>query len=162
MDDAELAMIVDLERNDLSRVCRTGTVRATEIARLVSFPTVHHLVGRVEGLLREDVEIPALLEATFPGGSITGAPKLRAREILARLEGCARGWFTGSLLWLGDDGSLDSSILIRSVVFAHGRLRLGAGCGIVADSDPEEEWLECLTKLRAPAEALGLAAEETR
>jgi anthranilate/para-aminobenzoate synthase component I len=161
-DRAELLMIVDLERNDLGRVCRTGSVRTTDLARLVSFPTVHHLVGRVEGALRDDTTLRQLLEATFPGGSISGAPKRRAREILSRLEPCARGAFTGSLLWLGDDGSLDSSILIRSAVFERGRVCLGAGCGIVADSDPEAEWVECLHKLRAPAEALGLELEEPR
>ena len=161
-DRAELLMIVDLERNDLGRICRTGSVHTTDLARLASFATVHHLVGRVEGALRDGVTVRDLLEATFPGGSISGAPKRRARQILARLEPCARGAFTGSLLWFGDDGSLDSSILIRSAVFSRGRLRLGAGCGIVADSDPEAEWRECLHKLCAPAEALGIELEEPR
>jgi para-aminobenzoate synthetase component 1 len=159
-DRAELLMIVDLERNDLGRVCRVGSVRATSVADLVSFSSVHHLVGRVEGRLRREVGFRELVEATFPGGSITGAPKLEAMRILRELEPVSRGPFTGSLIWAGDDGSLDSSILIRSPVFAGGRVYLGAGGGIVADSDAEAEWGESNHKARAAANALGFEPEE--
>lgn len=159
-DRAELLMIVDLERNDLGRVCVTGSVRVRQLAELRSFAEVHHLVACVEGSLRPGVGTDDLLRATFPGGSISGAPKVRARQILSEIEPVERGFFTGSLCWFGDDGSMDSSILIRSVVFAGGRVSIGAGGGIVADSDPEQEWLESMHKARAPATTLGLDVEE--
>jgi para-aminobenzoate synthetase component 1 len=161
-DHAELLMIVDLERNDLGRVCRTGSVRVTGLAALRSFATVHHLVASVEGRLEPGIDMVDLLRASFPGGSITGAPKLRAIELLAGVEPVRRGWFTGSLFWFGDDGTTDSSILIRSLVLRDGRAWLGAGGGIVADSDPEEEWRESNHKARALAEALGFDPEEAR
>ena len=159
-DRAELLMIVDLERNDLSRVCKAGTVEVTELAGLRSFPAVHHLVACVRGSLRDDADVAAILRATFPGGSITGAPKIRAQQILRELEPAQRGFFTGSLFWFGDDGRLDSSILIRSWVFGEGQAFLGAGGGIVADSEPEEEWHESNHKARALATALGFDPEE--
>ena len=159
-DRAELLMIVDLERNDLSRVCRAGTVEVPELAGLRSFPAVHHLVACVRGRLRNDTDVAAILRATFPGGSISGAPKIRAQEILRELEPARRGFFTGSLLWFGDDGRLDSSILIRSWVFGGGQAFLGAGGGIVADSEPDQEWHESNHKARALAAALGFDPEE--
>ncbi len=159
-DRAELTMIVDLERNDLSRVCRPGTVVVRELGALRSFSTVHHLVAGIEGRLRDGVGVAAILEATFPGGSITGAPKIRAMEILRRFEPWPRGFFTGSLFWLGDDGRIDSSILIRSLVFRGRQVSLGAGGGIVADSDPEAEWAESNQKARFLARALGFEPEE--
>jgi len=159
-DHAELLMIVDLERNDLSRVCRAGSVEVPELAALRTYPAVHHLVARVRGRLAANVGIRDLLRATFPGGSITGAPKIRAMEILRELEPVARGLFTGSLFWFGDDGTLDSSILIRSWVFSGGRGWLGAGGGIVADSEPDEEWQESNHKARALTEAVGFDPEE--
>jgi len=159
-DQAELLMIVDLERNDLSRICRAGTVEVTELAGLRSYPAVHHLVARVRGRLASGVGAAALLRATFPGGSITGAPKIRAMEILRDLEPVRRGPFTGSLFWFGDDGRLDSSILIRSWVFGRELAWLGAGGGIVADSEPEAEWQESNHKARALTAALGFDPEE--
>jgi anthranilate/para-aminobenzoate synthase component I len=159
-DRAELLMIVDLERNDLSRVCDAGSVEVPEVAGLRSYAHVHHLVARVRGRLSAEVGLASLLEATFPGGSITGAPKIRAMEILRELEPTPRGFFTGSLLWFADDGSLESSILIRSWVFGRERAWLGAGGGIVADSDPESEWRESNHKARPLAAALGFAPEE--
>ena len=161
-DRAELLMIVDLERNDLGRVCEVGSISVRKLASLQSFATVHHLVACVEGRLRRDVGLSELLRATFPGGSISGAPKIRARQILDELEGSPRGFFTGVLCWLGDDGTFDSSILIRTLVFTGGQVHLGAGGGIVADSDPEQEWHESNLKARAPAAALGFAPEEAR
>jgi len=161
-DRAELLMIVDLERNDLSRACRAGTVEVAELAGLRSYAAVHHLVAQVRGTLKEDVGIDDLLHATFPGGSITGAPKIRAMRILRELEPVPRGFFTGSLFWFGDDGSLDSSILIRSWVFGESRAWLGAGGGIVADSVAEAEWAESNHKARALAAVLGFDPEEAR
>ena len=159
-DRAELLMIVDLERNDLSRVCRAGSVVVPELLALQTYPAVHHLAARVQGRLNAGVDVRSLLCATFPGGSITGAPKIRAMEILRELEPVDRGYFTGSLFWFGDDGTLDSSILIRSWIFAGQHGYLGAGGGIVADSEPEAEWHESNHKARALTQALGFDPEE--
>ncbi|MCP3982642.1 MAG: anthranilate synthase component I family protein [bacterium] len=161
-DRAELLMIVDLERNDLGRVCRTGTVEVPQLNELRSYPTVHHLMARVAGRLRDDVGVAELLRATFPGGSITGAPKIRAMQILDELEPVRRNFFTGGLFWFGDDGSVESSILIRTALFANGRAFVGAGGGVVADSDPEAEWRESNHKARAWTAALGFDPEEAR
>jgi anthranilate/para-aminobenzoate synthase component I len=161
-DRAELLMIVDLERNDLGRVCRVGSISVRHLASLRRFAAVHHLVACVEGRLRADASVSDILRATFPGGSISGAPKIRARQILREVEGSRRGFFTGALCWIGDDGTFDSSILIRTLVFAGGQVHLGAGGGIVADSDPEGEWHESNLKARAPAAALGFSPEEAR
>lgn len=153
-DRAELVMIVDLERNDLSRVCRGGSVTWRGIEQR-AFSTVHHLVAGVRGRLRPGVDAGQILAATFPGGSVTGAPKVRAMEVLDALEPVRRGFFTGSLMWFGDDGRIDSSILIRTVVLDAERAYIGAGGGIVADSDPCAEWAESNHKARFLAEALG-------
>ena len=155
-------MIVDLERNDLGRVCRPGTVRVSELALLRSYAAVHHLVAGVHGEMRPGIGPADLIRATFPGGSITGAPKIRAMEILSELEPVGRHWFTGSLFWFGDDGSLDSSILIRTWIFDGHSAFLGAGGGIVADSDPEQEWIESNVKARVLARGLGFEPEEAR
>jgi anthranilate/para-aminobenzoate synthase component I len=159
-DRAELLMIVDLERNDLGRICRTGSVQVTELAALRSYATVHHLVARIEGQLQEGIGLTQLIEATFPGGSITGAPKRRAMEILAELEPVPRNFFSGCLFWFGDDGSMDSSILIRSLVISNAQVMIGAGGGIVSDSDPEKEWLEANHKARPLTTLLGFDPEE--
>ena len=159
-DRAELLMIVDLERNDLGRVCETASVTVVELAALRSYAAVHHLVARIRGRLRAEVGIASLLGASFPSGSITGAPKIRAMQILHELEPARRNFFTGSLIWFGDDGSLDSSILIRAIVFDSGRATIGAGGGIVADSEPEQEWLESNHKARALTRALGFDPQE--
>jgi anthranilate synthase component 1 len=152
-------MIVDLERNDLGRICRPGSVEVPELAVLHSFPAVHHLVARVRGRIRDGVSWTEMVRAIFPGGSITGAPKKSAIERLRRVEPVARGPFTGSLFWCGDDGSVDSSILIRTAVFAGERVSIGAGGGIVADSEPEAEWAESNHKARALTRALGFDPE---
>jgi aminodeoxychorismate synthase component I len=159
-DRAELVMIVDVLRNDLGRVARTGSVVVPELLALRSYAAVHHLVARVAADLREDVTPRVLLSAVFPGGSITGAPKERAIDILAELEPCPRGLFTGSLIWLDDDGSMASSILIRSAIVSRGRVHIGAGGGVVADSEPEAEWSEANAKARALTRALGFEPEE--
>jgi anthranilate/para-aminobenzoate synthase component I len=159
-DRAELTMIVDLERNDLGRIARPGSVRVGPLPELRSYPAVHHLVARVDARLREGVGLAGLVAAAFPGGSITGAPKIRAMEILREVEPAARGLYTGSLFWLDDDGSTASSILIRSIVVISGQVRIGGGGGVVADSDPESEWMEANAKVRALTRVLGFEPEE--
>jgi anthranilate/para-aminobenzoate synthase component I len=148
-DRAEHVMIVDLERNDLGRVCRTGSVRVDELMRLCALPTVFHLVSTVRGRLRADVGLEALLRATFPGGSVTGAPKRRAMEIIDELEPARREIYTGATGWLGAAGDLDLAVAIRTATVTAGRLSLWVGGGIVADSDPAAEWEETEVKARA-------------
>jgi len=148
-DRSEHVMIVDLERNDLGRVCRTGSVRVEGLCRLLSLPTVHHMVTTVRGQLRPEVGLPALLRATFPGGSVTGAPKIRAMEIIAELESARRGPYTGASGWLGAAGDLDLAVAIRTALIREGQLVLWVGGGIVADSDPEAELAETWDKARA-------------
>ena len=154
-DRAENVMIVDLLRNDLSRVCRPGTVRAPELFALEHHPTVHHLVSTVTGILDQDRTAADLLRATFPGGSITGAPKVRAMEIIAELEPTRRATYCGSIGYLGLDGALDTSIVIRSYLLRRGTAYFQAGGGIVADSDPASEYQETLDKALGLMEALG-------
>ncbi len=153
-DQAENVMIVDLLRNDLSRVCRDHTVLTPELCVLESFATVHHLVSTVTGELRDGLDAVDLLRATFPGGSITGAPKIRAMEIIAELEPSARGPYCGSIGWLGFDGWMDTSITIRTFAIKGRRVAFQAGGGIVADSEPPAEYAETLDKARALIEAL--------
>jgi para-aminobenzoate synthetase component I len=152
-DRAEHVMIVDLERNDLGRVCRTGSVAVTSLGRIVSLPTVHHLVSTVRGILRPEVGLEDLLAATFPGGSITGAPKRRAMQIIDELEPAARGPYTGATGWLGAAGDLDFAIAIRTALVRDGRLSLSVGGGVVADSTPEGELRETEVKARAFVDA---------
>jgi para-aminobenzoate synthetase component I len=154
-DAAELAMIVDLERNDLGRVCEAGTVSVVDHRSLYTLDTVHHTVTRVVGRLRRSVDLADLLRATFPGGSITGAPKIRSMEIIEDLEPTRRGVYTGSVGYVGYDGRLDLNIAIRTVTVKDGVAFVQAGGGIVADSDPVAEYEESLTKARALLAALG-------
>ncbi|MFQ5699525.1 MAG: aminodeoxychorismate synthase component I [Myxococcota bacterium] len=156
-DRAEHLMIVDLERNDLGRVCRTGSVQVERLGALRSFPTVHHLVSSVQGELDDPSDLVGLLRATFPGGSITGAPKLRAMEIIESLEATRRGIYTGSLGWIDPAGGLDLSIAIRTVVRVGARWSLQVGGGIVADSLADDELAETDTKAAAFGEMLSLA-----
>jgi para-aminobenzoate synthetase component 1 len=153
-DRAENVMIVDLLRNDLGRVCLPGSIAVPQLVGLESYPQVHHLTSVVTGQLRRDCTWVDLLRACWPGGSISGAPKLRACQRLAELEPVARGPYCGSLLRRDWDGSLDSSILIRSLLLKGQRLRCHGGCGIVADSDPEAEAEELGWKLHPLLEAL--------
>jgi aminodeoxychorismate synthase component I len=143
---AELVMITDLERNDLGRICEFGSVRVEELAALESFRQVYHLVSTVRGRLRPDVDAVAALQACFPGGSITGAPKRRAMEIIAELEPSRRGLYTGAIGWFGADGGARFSIAIRTAVVSGGRIEFRVGAGIVADSDPAAEYRETLDK----------------
>jgi para-aminobenzoate synthetase component 1 len=156
-DRAEHVMIVDLLRNDLSRVARPGGVRCDELLALESYASVHHLVSTVSAELAEGAHASDLIAASFPGGSITGAPKLRAMEIIAELEPTARGVYCGAIgAWLAD-GSLELSIAIRTAVVADDRVTWSAGGGIVADSDPDEEYRETLDKARGIAGAIKAA-----
>jgi para-aminobenzoate synthetase component I len=145
-DRAENVMIVDLLRNDLSRVCRPGTVRVPELFALEQHPTVHHLVSTVVGELDPGADAVDLIRASFPGGSITGAPKVRAMEIIAELEPSRRGVYCGSIGYLSASGAMDTSIVIRTFVLRDGEVYFQAGGGIVADSDPELEYRETLDK----------------
>ena len=145
-DRAENLMIVDLLRNDLSRVCVPGSVRASELFALEHYSTVQHLVSTVTGLLEPHAGPVELLAAAFPGGSITGAPKIRAMEIIAELEPTTRGVYSGSIGYLGLDGTMDTSIAIRSCVAVGNTVYFSVGGGIVADSDPDAEYQETLNK----------------
>ena len=156
-DNAELAMIIDLLRNDLGRVCRYGSIAVAEPRRLETHPTVFHLVGTVEGRLRDGLGPAELLRATFPGGSITGAPKIRAMEIIDELEPLARGVYTGCIGIVGADGNAEWNIAIRTVVCDGGRALVQVGGGIVADSQPAAEYRETLDKARAMLEAIAQA-----
>jgi para-aminobenzoate synthetase component 1 len=153
-DQAENLMIVDLMRNDLSRVCAPGTVRVAELFGLEHYATVHHLVSTVVGDLTPGADALDLLRASFPGGSITGAPKVRAMEIITELEPSERGVYCGSIGYWSVTGAFDSSIAIRTAVALGGRVYFSAGGGIVADSDPEQEYRETLDKARGMIDAL--------
>jgi len=148
-DRAENLMIVDLLRNDLGKVCTPGTIRVPELFDIESFATVHHLVSTITGELGENSDSPGLLRACFPGGSITGAPKLRAMEIIEELEPHRRGVYCGSIGYVGFDGAMDTSIAIRTLVHSTGSLRFWAGGGIVADSELEAEYQETFDKVAA-------------
>jgi anthranilate/para-aminobenzoate synthase component I len=158
-DGAEHVMLVDLERNDLGRVCVPGSVTVPRFRVLRSYSHVHHLVSQVRGTLLPGKSLPELLAAGFPGGSITGAPKIRCMEVIAALEGRSRGWYTGSLGWWDPRGrAADLNILIRTLFVAKGRASASVGAGVVLDSDPEAEWRETLDKAGALLAALGLKA----
>ncbi len=156
-DNAELAMIIDLLRNDLGRACEFGTVRVPHRRELETHPTVFHLVGSVTGTLRKGLGAADLLAATFPGGSITGAPKIRAMEIIDELETLARGVYTGSVGWFGANGDAELNIAIRTIVHDRGRALIQVGGGIVADSTPHGEYQETLDKARALLETIAAA-----
>ncbi len=155
---AEHVMLIDLERNDLGRVCRAGTVTVDEYMALETYAHVHHIVSNVSGRLRADVSVIDAIRAVFPGGTITGCPKLRCMQIIAELEGEARGAYTGSLGYINRDGSADLNILIRTMTLRGQTLTFRAGAGIVADSDAERE----VNETRAKARGLLLALDGPR
>ena len=156
-DRAENLMIVDLLRNDLHRVCRAGSVHVPEIFAVETYATVHQLVSTVRGQLAEGMGPTDVLRACFPGGSMTGAPKVRTMEILDGLEGAARGIYSGAIGWVGVDGSMDTSIVIRTLTWADGDSTFGVGGAVTALSDPAEEHAEMTTKARSVRRALALA-----
>jgi para-aminobenzoate synthetase component 1 len=158
-DAAEHVMIVDLERNDLSRVCEPGSVRWPKLMEEHELAGVTHLVSTVEGTLREGVGLAELLAATFPGGSVTGAPKIAALDVIADLEPVGRGASMGALGTVRGNGDLDLALTIRTFALAAGRIHLWAGGGIVWDSDPEEEIEESWTKARPLLAAIGSPVE---
>jgi para-aminobenzoate synthetase component 1 len=153
-EDAELSMIVDLLRNDIGKVCRPGSVRVVEHKRLEAYQNVHHLVSIVQGELDPGMDAVSLLQATFPGGSITGCPKIRAMEIIDELEPVRRHIYTGSIGYIGFDATMDLSIAIRTATFTGGRAVFSVGGGIVFDSDPASEFEETLHKGRTLMNAL--------
>lgn len=153
-DQAENVMIVDLLRNDLSRVCVPGTVRVPELCRVETYETVQHLVSEIRGQLEPDRTAWDLFRAVFPGGSITGAPKVRSMQIIAELEPTARGPYCGSLFYVGYNGHADSNILIRTFIIRHGWIQCPVGGGIIAQSDPAAEYEETLIKAEGMLRAL--------
>jgi para-aminobenzoate synthetase len=152
---AENLMVVDLLRNDLSMVCKPGTVTVPELMYVESYPSVHQLVSRIEGRLRHGVSGAEAVRALFPGGSMTGAPKLRTMEIIAAVEDTPRGAYSGAIGWLLDSGRVDLGIVIRTLVAASGRFTLGTGGAITVRSQPDEEFAESQWKAQRLLQALG-------
>ncbi len=159
-DAAELNMIVDLERNDLGRVCEIGSVKVLQPRTIEAHPTVYHGVATISGTLRPNVGLVDLLRATFPGGSITGAPKIRAMQIIEELEPLRRGPYCGAIGYIAADGSMQFNVAIRTMIATNGMIHISVGGGIVADSDPAEEYKETLVKARAMFDALGLTEND--
>jgi para-aminobenzoate synthetase component 1 len=158
-DRAELNMIIDLERNDLGRVCEYGTVRVESDGDIEALPTVFHRTATITGRLRQDADVIDLLRATFPGGSITGAPKVRAMQIINELEPAPRGPYCGAIGYLGLNGEMMLNLAIRTLVIRDGAADVMVGSGIVADSEPEEEYAELEAKAAGMFAALRLAAD---
>jgi len=158
-DRAEHVMIVDLERNDLGRICQYDSVMPTEFITLETYSTVFHLTSTVSGVLRQDVDAVDCIMNCFPGGSITGAPKIRSMEVIDALEPTKRSVYTGSIGYIGFDGNMDTSIVIRTFIIKDRKAYFQVGGGIVADSDPEMEYEETLHKARALIEALNVKKE---
>ncbi len=148
-EQAELNMIIDLERNDMARICKPGTRKVVQPRTIESYPTVFHAVATVAGELREDVSFCDVIKGMFPGGSITGAPKIRSMEIIDETEPTARGVYTGSIGYIGLDGSVCLNIAIRTIIIKNQKAYAQTGGGIVADSKPDAEWNETITKARA-------------
>ncbi|MDR7540070.1 MAG: anthranilate synthase component I family protein, partial [Armatimonadota bacterium] len=159
---AEHVMLVDLGRNDLGRVCRYGSVQVDTLMAVERFSHVMHLVSDVRGRLRPGCDAVDVLRACFPAGTVTGAPKVRAMEIIDELEPVARGPYAGAVGYMGFSGTMDTCITIRTIVLAGGRAYLQAGAGIVADSVPEREYVETVNKAKALLRALELAGRRYR
>jgi anthranilate synthase component 1 len=152
---AEHVMLVDLERNDLGRICRAGTVHVDEYMTIETYATVHHIVSNVSGELRDGVTPGQAIAAVFPGGTITGCPKVRCMQLLAEFERTPRDAYTGSMGYLGTDGTLDLNILIRTLLVHGSQIEFRTGAGIVADSLPDAELAETRAKARGMLRALG-------
>jgi len=155
-DTAELNMIVDLERNDLGRVCEIGSVKVIQPRTIEAYRTVYHGVATIAGTLRQEIKFTDLLGAIFPGGSITGAPKIRAMQIIEELEPVHRGPYCGAIGYLAADGSMQFNVAIRTMILKDGLVHVPVGGGIVADSDPADEYEETLVKAKAMFDALGV------
>jgi Anthranilate/para-aminobenzoate synthases component I len=151
---AEHVMLIDLERNDLGRICAPGSVLVDELMTVESYAHVHHIVSNVRGVLREGTTPGQVIAATFPGGTITGCPKVRCMQIIAELEQQARGAYTGAFGWLNRDGDMDLNILIRTAEVAGDTARFRTGAGIVVDSVPERELDETRAKARGLLRAM--------
>lgn len=152
---AEHVMLIDLERNDLGRICEPGSIEVSELMTIESYAHVHHIVSNIRGQLRQGISAGDVLKAVFPGGTITGCPKVRAMEIIAELEGVGRGPYTGAMGYLSRCGRMDSNILIRSLICENGTVSFRAGAGIVSDSTPQAELEETRAKARGLLLALG-------
>jgi para-aminobenzoate synthetase component 1 len=152
---AENIMIVDLLRNDLSKVCTPESIDVTRLCEVETYAGLHHLVSEITGKLESGKDGLDALQACFPGGSITGAPKIRAMEIITELEGRPRGPYCGSLGYIGFDGAMDTNIAIRTLIYQNGKIRFNTGGGIVANSDPESEYRETLLKSSKIFESFG-------
>jgi para-aminobenzoate synthetase component 1 len=148
-EKAELNMIIDLERNDVARICKPGTRKVVQPRTIETCPTVFHAVATVAGELRDDVDFCDILKAMFPGGSITGAPKIRSMQIINEIEPTARSIYTGTIGYIGLDGSVCLNIAIRTIIIKNQSAYVQTGGGIVADSDPKAEYDEILVKARA-------------
>ncbi|HUV40703.1 MAG TPA: anthranilate synthase component I family protein, partial [Sedimentisphaerales bacterium] len=148
-EQAELNMIIDLERNDLTRICEYGTIKVTQPRTIEAYPTVFHAVATVTGRLRDETGFCDILKAMFPGGSITGAPKIRSMEIIDETEPVQRAVYTGSIGFVGIDGSVCLNIAIRTIIIKSNKAFVQTGGGIVADSEPKAEWDETITKAKA-------------
>jgi anthranilate synthase component 1 len=159
-ENAEHIMLVDLARNDLGRVCRYGTVQVAELMAVERYSHVMHLVSEVTGRLRENEDALSLLCATFPAGTVSGAPKVRAMEIISELEPEPRGPYAGALGYLSFQGNMDTAIIIRTMIREAGEVSFQVGAGIVADSDPEREYLETGSKARAMMNALRILEDD--
>lgn len=157
-EQAEHVMLVDLARNDLGRVARFGSVRVPRLLDVETYRTVHHLVSTVEADLDQGKDVVDAFRALFPGGTITGAPKVRAMEIIEELESVRRGVYTGSLGWLAPDGSATFNILIRTLLVKDGRVHVQVGAGIVEESVPEREYRETMAKAEGMLRALGVSS----
>lgn len=159
-DRAENLMIVDLMRNDLARGCVPGSVNVSNLFELTTHPLVHHLSSTISGVKREEVSALQLVAGCFPPGSMTGAPKVGAMRLCTALERLERGVYSGALGWFGGDGSVDLSVVIRTLVVQENRFEFQVGGGVVADSTPEGEWREALVKARGLARLLGISENQ--
>jgi len=154
---AEHVMLMDLGRNDIGRVAQTGTVKVTEKMQIENYSHVMHIVSNVDGKLKPELSAIDVLRATFPAGTVSGAPKVRAMEIIDELEISKRGVYAGAVGYLGFNGDMDLAIAIRTAVIKDGQLHVQAGAGIVADSIPQNEWIETQNKAKAILRAAELA-----
>ena len=151
---AEHIMIVDLERNDLGKICEFGSVKAQTLQKIYTYPTLHHMVSTIKGKLRDKMDSVDCIRSLFPGGSVTGAPKIRAMEIIEELEPTPRGIYTGAIGYIDFCGNIDLSMVIRTAILKDKKLYLHVGGGIVADSNPDEEYEETMLKAKAFFEAM--------